>query len=110
MTDYYVGQKVVCIDNSTIAKGVGFIGPDGNTYTSNGQMDGLKKNSIYTIKRVIIGKLYNTLILHEITRPKDGGYAAKRFRPLVETKSEVSFTMGADPDSEKWDNRKVKVK
>jgi hypothetical protein len=31
-----------------------------------------------------------------------------RFRPLIEGKTEISFTTGADPDSERWDNR-VKV-
>jgi hypothetical protein len=31
---------------------------------------------------------------------------ASAFRPIVENKKPVSFTMGADPDSESWDNRK----
>ena len=33
-------------------------------------------------------------------------FPAWNFRPLVDHKSEISFTTGADPDSERFDNRK----
>ena len=32
-----------------------------------------------------------------------------RFRPLIDNKKKVAFTIGADPESERWDNRR-KVK
>jgi hypothetical protein len=38
--------------------------------------------------------------------PNEPGFIASAFRPIVENKKRVSFTMGADPDSESWDNRK----
>jgi hypothetical protein len=31
---------------------------------------------------------------------------ASAFRPIVENKKRVSFTLGADPDSGNWDDRK----
>jgi hypothetical protein len=34
------------------------------------------------------------------------GFIASAFRPIVENKKRLSFTMGTDPDSESWDNRK----
>lgn len=38
-----------------------------------------------------------------------GAWRASRFRPLMDTKSEVSFTAGAPKDSEKWDGRRERV-
>ncbi len=88
MTDYYVGQKVVCIDD-------------------RGAEWCLELKAVYTV----LGLEGQCLII-DCTPDDVGccGWRSARFRPLVETKSEVSFTIGADPDSEKWDNRKVKVK
>lgn len=34
------------------------------------------------------------------------GFLAEFFRPLISCKTDISFTTGADPESEKWDNRK----
>ena len=33
------------------------------------------------------------------------GYEARLFRPIIKKTSEVEFTTGANPGSEKWDNR-----
>lgn len=36
-------------------------------------------------------------------------YSAFRFRPLIDTKQQVSFTTGAPRDSRKWDRRRKRV-
>jgi hypothetical protein len=38
----------------------------------------------------------------------DSFYRADRFRPLTNTKTEISFTTGAPKDSKRWDNRHKK--
>src|SRR5712664_4036772 len=97
---FRVGQKVVCISQI----------PDG---------DGLslpQVGSIYTI-RAIFTKVLNPqfgvgFLLEEIRNAahpgtgREWGFYSQRFRPLVENKTSVSFTVGADPESKRWDNRK----
>ena len=95
---FHVGQKVVCIDNNDC-----FPAPIvGNIYT------------VATVKYIndTNDPGWGITLIELPTFESDdywAEYDASRFRPVVETKSEVSFTLGADPDSEKWDNRKVKV-
>lgn len=92
---FYVGQKVVCIDDirhkNYLPKGC------------NGSWPSLswpQKNYVYTIKDInrIMG--VKTLILSEISNGcyfshgifgPESGYAAARFRPVVERKTDISI-------------------
>ena len=98
---FYVGQKVVCIDDSA---------PD---YWSSPKSDVLKKDQIYTIMKIYPRSTDGMILLSLAeVNPADeyNGWRENRFRPLVEDKKTVSFTEGAPKDSEQWDNRKQKVK
>ena len=70
--------------------------------------------TIYTISRIGLSLRGIEIIdLVELPYPAvEGwarGYRASCFRPIVDTKSEISFTTGADPDSEQFDNRRKVV-
>lgn len=85
---FKVGQKVACVDDSLPAN------PWHRQYP-------LVKNQIYFVCS-IEGP-------YCISIDSSGrAWQNYRFRPLVENKTDTSFTAGADPDSERWDNR-VKV-
>ena len=100
---FYVGQKVVCVDAKPSRPNV-VIGD-------------LTEGTIYTVRWVGIhshpefGDAY-CIRLSELVRRcefydiDDLPARACRFRPIVDRKSKVSFTIGADPDSESWDNRR----
>lgn len=98
---FYVGQKVVCVDNSKATNIIGHANGliKGAIYTvsATGLVHHLDPNKLPAIKVAELDHVPFPLWQH-------------RFRPIVDTKAEVSFTIGADPDSDKWDNRKVKVK
>ena len=96
---FRVGQKVVCIRH--------LVGPGwpGANYP--------KVGPIYTVRSINDEPKGAIIRLVEIDnahlRSRDGsepGFIASAFRPIVDDKKRVSFTMGADPDSESWDNRK----
>ena len=96
---FRVGQKVVCIRHRDGA------GRPGANYP--------KVGPIYTVRSINDEPKGAIICLEEIDnahlRPWHGsepGFIASAFRPIVEDKKRVSFTMGADPDSESWDNRK----
>lgn len=106
---FHVGQKVVCVD--------------ARSHIPGWRCDGLTEGGIYTVRWAGIYKdhpklaPHPCLLLEEVKRVcrangvLDLPSAQYRFRPLTDRKSEVSFTMGADPESEKWDCRKrVKVR
>jgi hypothetical protein len=74
-------------------------------------------NNVYTVREIIVlGDLVG-LRLAEIrnqTHQYSDGiseaiFDASGFRPVVEPKAEISFTHGADPSSDRFDNRRVKV-
>jgi hypothetical protein len=99
---FRVGQKVVCVD----ATSGPFTWLPGEAPT---------EGAIYTVARLSISPLDGVALMElcEITRHKNTeknwghkGYGQYRFRPVVENKSSISFTMGAPKDSEKFDNRK----
>lgn len=50
------------------------------------------------------------LELRGVNSPSDffwnAGFHPRLFRPIVETKTEVSFTIGADPSTDQFDNRR----
>lgn len=88
---FHVGQKVVCVR-----------GCDEPEHR-------LMKGAIYTISGW--GDLCGRLLydVAEVKTAVPHAWCASRFRPLIERKQSISFTEGAPLDSEKWDNRKVKV-
>lgn len=87
MKNWYVGQKVVCIDSYS---------HEINT--------GLKKGEIYTIKKIFECKVTNpyphrindlTFHLQELDPPRTStyhmiGFNSERFRPLIEKKTDIS--------------------
>lgn len=105
---FRVGMKVVVVRNGKRGSGSGILPP-------------LPRGGIYTVRDYDIrgvshaGHDCATLRLEEVTGPEkfysgfgiwECGYRADCFRPLTDSKSEISFTTGADPGSEKYDNRK----
>ena len=98
---FHVGQKVVCIDASQ---------SDGREWMA----DVPKEGAVYTVRGIIaiydpvLDEAVTALQLEEIANfpAWEGSYAAHRFRPIVEKKTDISFTAGAPKDSEKWDNRR----
>lgn len=97
---FTVWQKVVCVD----ARPPFHCAP-------NKMPHQLVHGKTYTIR---FYDEVSGVLLVEVINPQtyfsdgfgEGHWNYMRFRPLVETKQETSFTVGADPESEKWDNRK----
>ena len=95
---FYVGQKIVCIDN-TLKNGRGeiIVGVRG-THRAVGDLDGLQIGQIYSIRG--FGESWETgelgVFLNEIIRPLEPGgpdeipYRISRFRPLIERKTDIS--------------------
>lgn len=87
---FYVGQKVVCVDSNET-----FCLVKEKIYVCTGfDNDG---NISWT--RVDCCSEHQS---------RASGWYSYRFRPIVDRKASVSFTMGADPESERYDNRKTK--
>jgi hypothetical protein len=97
---FRVGQKVVCIRH------LDWAGWPGATYP--------KVGPIYTVRSINDEPKGAIICLEEIDNAHlsrahgriEPGFIASAFRPIIEIKKRVSFTTGADPDSESWDNRK----
>lgn len=92
---FRIGQEVVCVNARA---------------SNNYGLTELIEGKIYTIKwtngphvRLVEMTLRNAY-------GDDTPYCVSRFRPLTDTKSSISFTMGAPLDSEQWDGRKGKVR
>lgn len=72
---------------------------------------------VYTIRAIDDFSEGPCLRFEEIVNPPgnyregtfEATFAIEHFRPLIEQKSEVSFTHGADPLTHRFDNRRVKV-
>jgi hypothetical protein len=97
---FTVGQKVEYIHIKVDGREWGQITPDpGATYSvravgsTEAGDEGILLNEIRNAPRYWRGGTYEMLM------------DSRFFRPLVENKSETSFTTGADPESEKFDNR-----
>lgn len=71
------GVKCVCINDDPNA----FDAPS----THSGNMGGLRKSEIYTVREVGISPRWGTLCvwLNEVKRPHDNGLNLRRFRPLA---------------------------
>ena len=110
---FKIGMKVVCVD----ATG-GWLSNSGRLVDTNE----LQKGAVYTVRWVGMHKRTACIRLYEVDRRKrppgfnlswsghDEPWFAARFRPAVSPKQEVSFTTGADPDSERFDNRRAREK
>jgi hypothetical protein len=85
---FRVGQKVVCVD-------------DKPRPGANPRMDGLSKGQVYTVQRIGIDNFWAepVLWLVEIRRELqpgfqrfgEVGYDPRRFRPVVEKKTDISI-------------------
>lgn len=91
--NFHVGQKVVCIYPNEIP---------GDPLTVHGWQpsEALIRGATYTVRRVFVGPLNRACVwLDEVERcfaarecfGPDVGYAACRFRPLVEKKTDTSI-------------------
>ena len=96
--NFYVGQKVVCIDDGSDEKYN--IPREDMEYW--GDLDGLTRGHVYTVRALGAWGEYATgnVWLVEIVRPLDCDYslqfgeapfAAARFRPVVERKTDISI-------------------
>jgi hypothetical protein len=106
---FRVGEEVVCVNDSFSA---------GWRIVKNRPRAGV----VYTIRAVTIfdfgGETVPGVLLVEVVNPVEnwtGGDVCEcpfwiaRFRPIGDRKSGISFTQGADPSSDRFDNRRVKV-
>lgn len=107
---FRVGMKVVCVD----------IG--GMPYRmSSGPYIIPALTRVYTVRDILPGWTRNkraALLLCEITNRvcfwddntiSEIAFAARRFRPLVDTKFSFTTAIPADPNSASWDNRRRPV-
>ncbi len=87
---FYVGQNIICIDNSASAKyhHPGYL-------VMNHNFHGLKQGGIYTVRDVVEYLETPCLYLKEIIRefvPKvETGFSFLRFRPIVDRKTDISI-------------------
>jgi hypothetical protein len=102
--NFRVGQKVVCMDAAPHAKYSPW------KVRLGASMDGLKDRAIYTVRAVNLYRGQPCIYLAEIARsldpniPEAGepGYSPKRFRPVVERKTDISiFTAMLDKTPER---------
>lgn len=88
---FFVGQKVVCIDNTL---GGGVILKEGETVPA--------LETVYTVRAIVDwGPEYDSqLLLVEIVNPvcrwwsgewREGAFNVRRFRPVVERKTDISI-------------------
>lgn len=92
---FYVGQKVVCVDDSVHPEWN--VNPD---FRYCGDLDGLKRGLIYTIRRVGYDKIDGDPViwLQEIIRTEwplagESGFHQLRFRPLTETEKQTDISV-----------------
>ena len=100
---FYVGQKVVCI-HSGFMPGISL--PDEEQFSDE---EAIHEGQIYTIRRILIDEEDDMIFhLEEVFRDEssrewygdDAGYCARRFRPLVENKTDISiFKKMLNPDN-----------
>lgn len=92
--DWKVGDKVVCIDANLYDDGY-----DPKTMYLYGDLDGLEKDKIYTIREFYIDSydLEICICLDEIHRELDevlwreSGYLVRRFRKVQKRKTDISI-------------------
>lgn len=106
---FRVGQRVVCIGT------LGTPNIDWDAWCSYWKVVRPVRGKVYTIRDIRAGSIRQHIRLVEIINPHAGfsdappqepWFWADAFRPIVENKSEVSFTTGADPSTDQFDNRR----
>ena len=89
---FYVGQKVVCVDDVPVQLRVG-----DPTFP-------LRSGEVYTVRGFADQRGDKCILLCEIFEPElaDLGYFARRFRPAVERKTSIEiFTRMLNPSKER---------
>lgn len=79
--NFYVGQKVVCVDDRNG-------GPWNNSYGSGHNM-GLREGAVYTVREI----KFRFLWLCELHGESSGGWLLRRFRPLIERSTETGMAI-----------------
>jgi uncharacterized protein (DUF1330 family) len=101
---FRVGDPVVCIDDQFDAytkQAATALPKRGEVYVVRGFAEGMSADGVWK----------TGLLLRELRNPNASSgsehcFNPERFRPVVSPKQEASFTTGADPDSEQYDNRR----
>lgn len=101
---FRVGQRVVCVNAND------WLDEEDEVFPLHGE--------VYTIRDIIpyADGICGLLLCEIVNRPQeyDMGFLectflASRFRPIVDRKTDISFMHGADPSSDQFDNRRVRV-
>lgn len=98
---FRIGQKVVCIDDSQPKESTIYCKRLGRTLLQLGDMSGLKRGQIYTVRGVDLdwGDESPVLFLEEIIRPRvtdelyETGFLQSRFRPVQERKQQTDISI-----------------
>lgn len=101
---FRVWQKVVCVDDGPTDKDGGRVLTLGTIYTIRwlGSWSERGVSCPDGVRLVEVDRGPDEWCPEVLDMP----FRASRFRPIVENKTSVSFTTGADPESKNWDNRK----
>lgn len=95
---FKVNQRVICVDNAGHPK----IGERPLSHW-------LSVGAVYTIRRVSNRSralVWIAGINRSSSEWQDSGFFASRFRPINKRRTETSFTIGADPSTDQFDNRR----
>lgn len=105
MSEFYVGQKVVCVDISPHLEWLPY-----PNLSPSGSLDGLAENKPYTVARIYpTHRGLFALVLGEISRPgSEAGFCSFRFRPLEEQSQTIQLFRRIDQDASK--HRKITVR
>lgn len=98
---FRVGQEVVCVDDNNNGQ------YDAPGYKFDGQLDGLTRGQVYTVREIVACPLSITGVgvrLNEIVRPReDTPYCDARFRPIVKTDISIFEAMLAPSPKQRVD-------
>lgn len=92
---FWVNQKVICVNASPQ--------PEGSWCD---EVCALELQHVYTVFRSNYINEDGSEVIQLVEAKNPFGYFVSRFRPVVEPKTEISFTTGADPLSGQFDNRR----
>ena len=107
MSNFHVGQKVVLIDDTTHSHGI-----DRSISRTVGA-DVPKKGEVYTVRFIaietdtgrellLLNEINNAAASRRLGYAKELGFAASRFRPVVERKTDISiFRAMLNPSKQK---------
>ena len=98
---FRIGQKVVCVDDAIPHGGTVYSKRLRCTFRLLGDLDGLKRGAIYTVRGIDVdwADELPVLFLEEIVRPpfhseqQETGFDQRRFRPLDECKTPTSIAV-----------------